>query len=395
MKLLHSSDLHLGKVLHGFSLLEDQAYILKQIVEIAREEEVDGILLAGDIYDRSVPPSEAVGVFDEFFGELVGLPKKPAVFIIYGNHDGGQRLSFASKALQEARVYISPVYRDDVKPIVMEDEFGEVHFYLLPFIHPVQMQEVVGYEEGAEVVDSYEKAVAYGIRKMGVNPEARNVCMTHQYVGGGAMKYESQLSDSEHLQKGQKGGTDLVDVSLFADFDYVALGHLHSPQTIAGTNVRYSGSPMRYSASELGQEKSVTLVEIGAKGEVEITTSALKPKREVRLEKGTLVELQEKAQEVEGEVEDYVYVELTEEKAESFVAEKLRKIYPRMLQYRYLNLEREAMDVGILGEEEKSFEEMFADFFAMQESVEEERAEMSVEQRDFMNGLMEEIWRGE
>lgn len=390
MKLLHISDLHLGMILMGFSLQEDQIALLDQVVACAEREEVDGILISGDVYDRSVPPSEAVGVFDGFLNKVLALPKVPAVFIIYGNHDGGQRLSFGAEAMKRAGVFVSPVYQGVVEPVELSDGFGVVRFYLLPFLHPSQVEAVA---DGVDIA-SFQDGVRYAVEKMAVDTSVRNVLLTHQYVDGSKRNYETQVCESEHLQR---GGTDLVDVSVVLEFDYVALGHLHSPQTIGDTNVRYCGSPMCYSKSEVGQKKSMTLVTLGEKGKVELGMIPFVPLHAVKRVVGTLEEIQKKAQDKEGVDEDYVYVELEDLERGRFVAEKLRKLFPRMLDFTYTQFaKREFSRDSVIGDvEEKSPFDVFVDFYGMQQGVGNEKAVLSTEQRDFMKDLMDDIWRDE
>ena len=257
MKFLHLSDLHLGKRVHGFSMLEDQAYILQQIIDCIAAEQPDGVLICGDIYDKAVPSAEAVALCDDFFYHLAQL--KVPVFVISGNHDSPERLAFGSRLMDGSGVHFSPVYVGGVQPFVLTDKWGEVGIYMLPFVKPAHVRR---YFPEAEI-DSYTDALSVAVGAMQVDTSRRNVLLTHQFVTGAA------TSDSEELSV---GGTDNVDGSVFDPFDYVALGHIHRPQNMGSPRLRYCGSPLKYSFSEAGHQKSVTVVELGAKGDLQVRT---------------------------------------------------------------------------------------------------------------------------
>ena len=255
MKIIHLSDLHLGKRVHEFSMLDDQRYILKQILEHVAEEHPDVVILAGDIYDKPVPPAEAVQLFDQF---LCGFAEQGVeVMIISGNHDSAERIAFGGKLMEHSGVHVSPVYDGDVKPVELEDAYGIVQFFLLPFIKPIHVRRCYAEEE----IESYTDAMRTAISHMERNADARQVLVTHQFVTG------AERSDSEEISV---GGTDNVDVTVFDGFDYVALGHIHRPQRIMRDTVRYCGTPLKYSFSEAGHEKSLTVVELEEKGKVSI-----------------------------------------------------------------------------------------------------------------------------
>ena len=267
MKIIHLSDLHLGKRVHEFSMLDDQRYILKQILEHVAEEHPDAVILAGDIYDKPVPPAEAVQLFDQF---LCGLAEQGVeVMIISGNHDSAERIAFGGKLMEHSGVHVSPVYDGDVKPVELEDEYGIVQFFLLPFIKPIHVRRCYAEEE----IESYTDAMRTAISHMERNADARQVLVTHQFVTG------AERSDSEEISV---GGTDNVDVTVFDGFDYVALGHIHRPQRIMRDTVRYCGTPLKYSFSEAGHEKSLTVVELEEKGKVSIRRIPLTPKHDMR-----------------------------------------------------------------------------------------------------------------
>ena len=241
MKFLHLSDLHLGKRVHGFSMLEDQAYILQQILGCIVSEQPDGVLICGDIYDKAVPSAEAVALCDDFFYHLAQL--KVPVFAISGNHDSPERLAFGSRLMDGSGVHFSPVYDGGVQPFVLTDKWGEVGIYMLPFVKPAHVRR---YFPEAEI-DSYTDALSAAVVAMQVDTSRRNVLLTHQFVTGAA------TSDSEELSV---GGTDNVDGSVFDPFDYVALGHIHRPQNMGSPRLRYCGSPLKYSFSEAGHQKA-------------------------------------------------------------------------------------------------------------------------------------------
>ena len=272
MKLIHLSDLHLGKRVCEMSMLEDQAYILREILGIVEDTRPDALLISGDVYDKSVPSAEAVTVFDDFLCRLAA--RKLPVLIISGNHDSPERLSFGGRLMEGSGIHISPVYDGTVRPITLRDSFGDVHFWLLPFLKPVHVRQFFPEEN----IESYTDACAAAVAHMPLNKEERNVILVHQFVTG------AETCGSEELSV---GGTDNVDASVFADFDYVALGHIHRPQNGGSNKIRYCGTPLKYSLSEVDHLKSVTLVELGAKGELHLELIPLHPKRDLREIRGS------------------------------------------------------------------------------------------------------------
>ncbi len=275
MKLIHLSDIHLGKRVNEYSMIEDQEYILKRIINIVDDEMPDGVIIAGDVYDKSVPSAEAVQLFDDF---LVRLAKrKIEVFVISGNHDSPERIAFASRIMDASGIHMSPVYTGEIVPISMHDEYGEVTVYMLPFVKPVNVRRFCEDE-----ITTYTEAVKHAVLKMNINPDNRNVLVTHQFVTG------ARRSESEEISV---GGTDNVDAGVFDDFDYVALGHIHSPQNCGSDKIRYCGTPLKYSFSEARDKKSVTVVEIAEKGNVTYRTVELVPKHDLVELKGTYAEL--------------------------------------------------------------------------------------------------------
>lgn len=377
MKLIHLSDLHLGKRVNEFSMLEDQAYILDRILEMVDEEKPDGVILAGDVYDKSIPPVEAVELLDYFLVELGKRGKQ--VFLISGNHDSAERVAFGGRLMEERGIHIAPAYRGEVPPVVLTDEYGELSVYLLPFVKPAHVRRSFPEEE----IVSYTDAVALAVKHMNVDTSRRNVLVTHQFVTGAVR------SESEELSV---GGTDNVDSAVFDDFDYVALGHLHRPQQVGRETIRYCGTPLKYSFSEADHEKSVTVVELREKGNVSIRTLPLVPLREMRNLKGTYDELTSRAY-YDGKPyrSEYLHITLTDEEDIPDAIGKLRSIYPYIMKLDYDNT-RTAMDRMIDGAEkveQKSPLELFSELYELQNN-----APMSDEQTGFVSALMETIWEG-
>lgn len=250
MKFLHLSDLHLGKNLNGFSLYQDQAYILHQVVQIAQNEQIEAVIIAGDIFDKSVPNSQAIQLFDEFLTSWAEL--NLPVFIISGNHDNAQRVAFGANLFKQNNIFISPVYNGNISPITLEDNFGKINFYLLPFLKPTTVRNFFPDEE----ITSYNQAIEVALKNISLNTDERNILIAHQFVTG------AYICDSEDIVV---GGIDNTDANLFQNFDYVALGHLHTPQTVLRESIRYCGTLLKYSFSEINQEKSLTIVDFLAK----------------------------------------------------------------------------------------------------------------------------------
>ncbi|MCH5353332.1 MAG: exonuclease SbcCD subunit D [Acutalibacter sp.] len=374
MKLLHLSDLHLGKRVYDFPMLEDQEYILKEILRIVGEEKPDGVLIAGDVYDKSVPAAEAVNLLDWFLRELAG--RETAVFLISGNHDSSERLAFASALLRKSRVYISPAYHGDVEPIAMRDEFGEVNFYLLPFLKPGRVRGCFPEEK----IDSYTDAVDCAVRHMEIDTARRNVLLTHQFVTG------AERSGSEELSV---GGSDNVDVSVFAPFDYVALGHIHGPQNLDGDRVRYCGTPLKYSISEAKHAKSVTVVELGKKGERTVRTIPLSPMRDMLDLKGTYDEVTAREFYQNFDQDAYIRITLTDENDIPDAMGKLRAIYPNLMTIGYDNARTRGGGERLPAEavDRMSPLELFSAFYQQQNG-----SKLSEEQEKYLAGLVEEIW---
>ena len=354
MKFAHIADLNIGKRVHDFSMLEDQRYILDQMLGIFEEQRVDGILIAGDVYDKAIPSVEAVGLFDEFLVRLAKLNTQ--IFVISGNHDSPERIAFGNRLLDAAGLHLSPVYSGRVEPITLEDDFGPVHFYLLPFVKPLHVRRF--YPD--DPTDTYTQALSAAVEHMDIDERQRNILVTHQFVTGAAR------SDSEELCV---GGADNVDSAVFQVFDYVALGHIHSPQHCGSEKVRYCGTPLKYSFSEVKDQKSVTVAELKEKGNLTIRTVPLKPLRELVELRGTFAELTDKSfYEHTTWQTDYTHLTLTDEEDIPDAIGKLRLIYQGLMKLDYDNA-RTRSNGEITGAEvqrARSPLELFADFYALQ-----------------------------
>ncbi len=374
MKFLHLADLHLGKRVNGFSMLEDQAHILRQILAILDDEQPDGVLIAGDVYDKSVPTVEAVELLDGFLTELRtrGVP----VLLISGNHDSPERLAFGGRVMDSCGIHISPVYDGALAPVTLHDTFGPVHVWLLPFVKPAHVRR---WFPDADI-ESYTNAVAEAVAHMDIDTAARNVLVTHQFVTGGTRSGSEELS---------VGGTDNVDSGVFAPFDYVALGHLHGAQHIGSETIRYAGSPLKYSFSEARQHKSVTVVTLGEKGDVQVRTVALTPLRELREIRGSYDELTARSfYEHTTYRSDYLHLILTDEQDVYDAVGRLRAIYPYLMTLDYDNARtRAAGTVAVpAAMEQRTPLELFEALYLQQNNQ-----PMSDEQRAFAAQLMEEI----
>lgn len=370
MKMIHLSDLHLGKKLNELSLHKDQEFILKEILSVIDDESPDCVIIAGDIYDRQMPSAEAVSLFDSFLCSLA--ERKLEVFIISGNHDSAERIAFASRILDKNGIHMSPVYNNDIKPFTLSDEYGEVNFYMLPFIRPADVRRFFP----DKTISTYMEAVDTAVDAMNADFSARNVIITHQFVTGA-----SSCDSEEHIV----GGTENIDISAFDGFDYVALGHIHGPQNVGSERVRYCGTPLKYSFSEASHEKSVTVAELGKKGELSVRTVPLVPLRDVREIKDDFAAVMEMEHS-----EDLISVTLTDEDDIPDAMNRLRRIFPNILQVRYDNSRtRSAADYsGAAASDEKTPLELFEDFYLLQNN-----SEMSDDKKEYITRLIEEIWR--
>lgn len=374
MKLIHLSDLHLGKRVNDFSMLEDQEYILKQIISIIDEQRPDAVIIAGDVYDKPVPAADAVSLFDDF---LVRLSKRRiAAFVISGNHDSAERIAFGGRLMTGSGIYMSPVYSREIRPVTLRDEYGEVNFYMLPFIKPIHVRLELPDRE----ILSYSDAVEAAIGEMNIDPSKRSVIITHQFVSGAAR------CESEDICV---GGTDNVDASVFDAFDYAALGHLHRPQSVTRETVRYCGTPLKYSFSESGDEKSVTVVEMKEKGSTEIFTVPLIPLHDMRRLRGSYDELTLKANYENTAVDDYLHITLTDENDIPDAAAKLQVIYKNLMRVDYDNARTRSSEIitGADDINEKSPLDLFCEFYSRQNNQ-----SMTEEQKKYISRLIEDVW---
>lgn len=375
---MHLADLHLGKRVNGFSMMEDQEYILNRILEIMEEEQPDGLLIAGDVYDKTIPPAEAVRRMDDFLTAVAA--KHVPVFLISGNHDSAERVAFGHQLMQGSGIWISPVYDGTIRHHTLEDRWGEVNIYLIPFLWPSVVRSFFPDVE----IEDYTDALRTIIEDLQVDTSRRNVVLAHQFVtAAGALP---ETCDSEQLSV---GGLDRVDGSVFSPFDYTALGHLHGPQRVGSETIRYAGSPLKYSFSELHQKKSVTVAELRAKGETEIRQIPLQPRREMIELRGTFEEILEEARKKGEPQTDYYHMILTDETDVVDALSRLREYYPNIMLLDYDNRRtRSQKEVEQLGRvEERTPGELFAALYEQQNGQ-----EMDSDRKEYLDGLIREIW---
>ena len=376
MKFFHLSDLHIGKKVNKKSLLEEQEHILNAIIQAAEEHKPDGVLIAGDVYDLTVPSAEAVALFDDFLVKLQSPGTK--VFVISGNHDSPERIAFASRIMNRSGVYMSPVYSGETNPIVLTDSFGEVAIYMLPFVKPA----TVRYWSGDDSIKTYDDAVRYAVGKMEINPSRRNIIISHQYIT------DAERSDSEETSV---GGVENVDASVFDAFDYVALGHLHRPQFCSRETIRYSGSPLKYSFSEVRDEKGIVVVELGKKGDVKIDTIPLVPIHDWHDIRGTYDEVTAKSfWDGTPYRDDFVRVTLTDEDDIPDAIGKLRAIYHNLMELQYDNKRTRNGSTTVGGADkvnEKTPLELFSELYEKQNGQ-----PMSEYQTAFLKDIIDTIW---
>ncbi len=373
MKFVHLSDLHLGKRVSEIPMLEDQRHILLCILQVIGQEKPDAVFIAGDVYDKPIPPAEAVSVFDDFLVRLAGM--KTQVFVISGNHDSAERIAFGGRLMDASGIHMAPVYSGETVPFVMTDEYGEIRIHMLPFVKPADVRHVYPEED----TGSYTEAVRTAVSHMNTDPSVRNILIAHQFVTGAAR------SESEDVSV---GGMDNVDVSVFDAFDYAALGHIHGPQHIGRETVRYCGTPLKYSFSEKDHRKSVTIVTMEEKGKTVIRTVPLEPLHDMREIRGTYNDLTLKANYEGTAVDDYLHVVLTDEDDVPDALAKLRTVYPNIMKLDYDNTRTRNTNPGSVPEamERKSEIELFEAFFEQQNG-----RPMSEEQRVFSGKLLEKI----
>ena len=378
MKFFHLADLHLGKRVNGFPMIEDQKIILDQILELADTEHPDAVVIAGDVYDKSIPSVEAVNLMDDFLVELVR--RKLQVFVISGNHDSAERVSYGGRVMEQSGIHISPRI-SGCGPIRLDDQYGPLYIYLIPYIHPSVVREA--YPE--EKVTDWTQAMEVLIRNAHVDPAARNIAVAHQYVAASGVRPEECDSEQKHI-----GGLYNVDYSVFDAFDYVALGHLHGPQRIGRDTVRYAGSPLKYSFSEEKHKKSVTLVEIKEKGQVEYRQLPLVPARDFKTLRGTFSEVMSPGFTAPLSAEDYYRIILTDEQDVDQALARLRKyFYKNLMDLEYDNTRTRTQSDIDAGEEalEKEPIEVLQELFLKQNGT-----AMNDFQTQTAARLIEEIW---
>ena len=373
MKFIHLADLHIGKRVLEYSMTGEQAHILGEILRIIGEERPDAVLIAGDVYDKSIPSVEAVEMFDGFLSRLAECGAE--TFIISGNHDSPERVGFASGLIDHSGIHLSPAYRGGVKPYPLRDSLGTVNLYMLPFLKPAVIRPFFPDAE----IDSWTDALRTAVEGLGVDPAARNVLVAHQFVTGAVR------SESEEVSV---GGADNVDASVFDAFDYVALGHLHRPQNVGSPRVRYAGSPLKYSFSEADHDKSVTVAELGEKGELTVRTVPLIPLRDMRRIRGTYRELTDRSAYLGTATDDLLRITLTDEEEIPDAAGKLAAVYPNLLKLDYDNARTRAGAGPVSADEpeRKTPVELFAEFFEKQNG-----APLSEDMRAYAEALFEKI----
>lgn len=378
MKLIHLSDLHLGKRVNECSMLEDQQYILGEILNIIDSEAPDAVLIAGDVYDKSVPSAEAVTLLDDFLVQLAS--RRVQTCLISGNHDSAERLSFGGRLMDAAGIHIAPVYDGSLAPLTLSDEHGPVDIYLLPFLKPVQVRRFFPDED----IESYTDAMAAVLRAANVDTARRNVLVAHQFVAGAVPCESEELS---------VGGTDNVAVCVFDDFDYVALGHIHGPQKVGRETVRYCGTPLKYSFSEAHHRKSVTVVELEEKGTVRVSTRPLTPMRDMVELRGTYNEIMlHSFYDGTSWPDDYVHITLTDEDDIPNAIGNLRTVYRNLLLLGYDNTRTRSSTVvqGAEEMERKTPLMLLEEFYEQQNGL-----PMNEEQQQFAQKMIEDIWEGQ
>ena len=388
MKFIHTADLHIGKTVCEHSMLDEQRHILARILEAVDSEKPDAVLIAGDVYDKPVPSAEAVAVLDDFLVELAA--RKVRTFVLSGNHDSAERIAFGGRLMEKSGVHVSQVYDGKFVPVTLSDSEGEVDVWMLPFVRPVTVRANLVTDEERDAVKDYTSAVKAALAQMHFTPGRRNVLLAHQFVTG------AERSESEE----NVGGLDNVDATVFAAFDYVALGHIHKPQNVLkgddGTvRARYSGTPLKYSLSEATHKKSLTVVELSA-GKSVLREIPLVPLHDVREICGTFAEIVSpefrNAQVAAGnKLDDFVYSKLTDENDVPDAAQKLRGIYPNLMMLAYDNERtRNQADVGIAeAVDEKNPMELFGEFFEGRNG-----RPMKPEESEFVQDLISSIWGG-
>lgn len=377
MKFLHLSDLHIGKSVNGFSMIPEQKHAFEQIIGYIKTERPAAVVIAGDIYDRAIPGVEAVRVFDDFLTELA--TEDVAVLLISGNHDSPERINYASRLLSDKRIFFYSAFDGSIHKVVLSDEYGEVNFWLMPFIKPTMVRGIFPENE----IENYDDIIKAALESADIDYAARNVLVSHQFytkAGVTPTRSESELNPV--------GGLDAVDAGLIERFDYVALGHLHGRQSIGAEHIRYCGSPIKYSFSEWRHEKSITLVEINNKGNLAAKYLSLIPLHDMREIKGEIDKLMSSEVSSLADKDDYIYAIFTDEEEIIDPWSKLRSVYPNLMGCRPEN-SRTSIDVSAIAANSETIEklsayELFGEFF-----LEIQGSAMSEEQADIVRNLLE------
>ena len=372
MRFLHLADLHIGKRVNGFSMIEDQKFVFEQVYNVIENEKIDGIIMAGDIYEKPVPSAEAVKLFDEMLTRLVSI--NLPIFVISGNHDSAERIGFGSDILSAAKVYMSRVYNGNLQKIELEDDYGKINVYLLPFIKPATVKNI--YKE-AEIKD-YDDALEYVLSQEKIDKTKRNVIVSHQFVTG------ALRSESEEVSV---GGLDNVSVENYEAFDYVALGHIHRAQQMGRESARYAGTLLKYSFSEEKHNKSMTIVDLKEKGNIEIKEIPVKPLHDLKTIKGKFSKITSEEFYKELKKEDYYRAVLTDEDDILNAIGKLKSIYPNLMSMEYDNTRTRSYSVvdNVETGETKSPLDYFEEFFEKQNG-----RKMSEKQRNYLLEILGE-----
>lgn len=374
MKLMHLADLHIGKRVNDFSMIEDQRYVFKQIMDLMDQQEINAVLLAGDVFDKSIPSVEAIQLFDWFITKM--SEKSIPCYIIGGNHDSGERLSLASSLLEKQGLIVEGTLKDSVKSVELQDDYGTVWIHMIPYIKPIHVKN----EFPDASIESYEDAMKYLVSTLTLNPNERHVLMAHQLVLNATTPLE--FSDSEVLSI---GGLDQISYEVFNQFDYVALGHLHKSQKVGREGIRYSGSPLKYSFSEVNHKKAVTVVTLKGKGDIEIEQIPLTPLRDLRKIRGPLEEILKHV----NTSQDYVHVTLTDQEELVDALLKVRSVYPNTMILEFDKNKIEVTNKESIDVSQKTDIELFVSFFHQQNQT-----DLTKQQLSFVKQIMEDC-RGE
>lgn len=373
MRILHLADLHLGKKVNGFNMIEDQAFAMKEIVKVVDEEAVDVVVIAGDIYDQSVPSSESMGVFDDFLTSLRKLDIK--IIMVAGNHDSVERLSFASRLMTNSEIYISKPFKNTIEKVVLEDGYGEINFYLMPFLKPIYVK---AYHEDVKI-DDFQTAINLVTKNIDLDESKRNVMISHQFIIG------AEQSDSEELYL---GGSEAISIDTYEGYDYVALGHIHKKQSFRDGKIRYPGSLLKYSKSEVNYSKALTIVDMKEKGQVEIVEKQINNLRDMRIIEGYFEDIIEHAP-ADLHKEDYVHINLFDEDQVFDAQSRLRDIYPNLMSLMYSNMQQmldvESIDIDL--ENKKDPFELFNEFYEYRKNK-----KLDYEKKVLVKEIINDVW---